>query len=139
MAPLMVELIEEIAERNVELVVETPPPAVEVRIDPQRLPRLFYNLINNAVDELGGGGKVFLRFKVSDHELTIAIQDTGKGIAPEIASKLFQPFATHGKAHGTGLGLSICKKIVEDHNGRIWCDSLPGTGATFSFTLPLQQ
>lgn len=135
--PLVDELSPEIATRKVELVVESPPPSIQLQIDPQRLSRLFYNVINNAVDEMKGGGKIFLRFHTSETELTVSVQDTGKGIAPEIASTLFQPFATHGKAHGTGLGLSICKKIVEDHNGRIWAESVPGQGATFSFALPL--
>jgi signal transduction histidine kinase len=54
-----------------------------------------------------------------------------------VAERLFQPFATHGKAHGTGLGLSICRRIAEDHGGRIWARSAPGQGATFGFSLPL--
>jgi signal transduction histidine kinase len=137
MTPLIDELSPEIATRKVELVVESPPPSIQLQIDPQRLSRLFYNLINNAVVEMRDGGKILLRFRVSETELTVSVQDTGKGIAPEIASTLFQPFATHGKAHGTGLGLSICKKIAEDHNGRIWAESVPGQGATFSFALPL--
>jgi len=57
----------------------------------------------------------------------------------EIADKLFQPFATHGKSHGTGLGLSICKKIVEDHKGRIWTRTEPKRGAIFCFALPLAK
>jgi signal transduction histidine kinase len=139
MTSLADEISDEIEERNVALVVENPPPAVEVLINPPRLSRLFHNLINNAVDETAGGGTIFLRFALSKAELKITIEDTGKGIAPEIAQKLFEPFATHGKAHGTGLGLSICKRIVEDHNGRIWVDSVPGKGAAFSFTLPLER
>ena len=57
-------------------------------------------------------------------------------VAPEIASRLFEPFATHGKTHGTGLGLSICRRIIEDHRGRIFARSEPGRGAVFSFCLP---
>lgn len=139
MTPLAEELSREMAERKVELVLAQPPPAIEVRIDAQRLARLFHNLINNAVDEMCDGGRIFLRFSAGKEELTVAVEDTGQGIAPEIAAKLFQPFATHGKAHGTGLGLSICRKIVEDHDGRIWADSTPGKGATFSFTLPRER
>jgi len=67
------------------------------------------------------------------------VEDTGRGIAPEIAARLFEPFATHGKQNGTGLGLSICKKIVEDHSGKITARSEPGRGATFIFTLPLTR
>lgn len=138
MNPLAEEIRQEIAERGVKLVLENEPPALDVRIEPQRLSRLFYNLLNNAVDEMPDGGKIFLRFVRTDGELRIEVEDTGRGIAPEIAQSLFRPFATHGKAHGTGLGLTICKKIVEDHGGRIWAAaSQPGKGATFSFTLPL--
>ncbi len=138
MNPLAEEIRQEIADRGVKLVLENEPPIVTVRMEPKRLSRLFYNLLNNAVDEMSDGGKIFLRFSPSPHELRIEVEDTGRGIAPEIAQSLFRPFATHGKAHGTGLGLTICKKIVEDHNGRIWAEaSKPGKGATFSFTLPL--
>ncbi|HVS51824.1 MAG TPA: ATP-binding protein [Opitutaceae bacterium] len=138
MNPLADEVRQEIAERGVKLQLGNEPPPVEVRIDPRRLSRLFYNLLNNAVDEMPDGGKIFLRFAAQKNELRIEIEDTGRGIAPEIAQSLFRPFATHGKAHGTGLGLTICKKIVEDHGGRIWAESSqPGKGATFCFTLPL--
>jgi signal transduction histidine kinase len=137
MNPLAEEIRTEIAERGVKLELPAPPPEVDVRVDPQRLSRLFYNLLNNAVDEMPDGGKIFLRFAVESGELRVEVEDTGKGIAPEIAQSLFQPFATHGKAHGTGLGLTICKKIIEDHRGRIWALSAPGKGATFCFTLPL--
>ncbi len=137
MNPLADEIRQEIAERGVKLEVATPPPEIEVRVDTQRLSRLFYNLLNNAVDEISDGGKIFIRFAVENGELRIEVEDTGKGIAPAIAESLFQPFATHGKAHGTGLGLTICKKIVEDHGGEIWALSAPGKGATFCFTIPL--
>lgn len=139
MNPLAEEIRQEIADRGVKLVCETPPPNVDVQIDPKRLSRLFYNLLNNAVDEMPEGGKIFLRFVPSDEELRIDVEDTGNGIAPEMVQSLFKPFATHGKPHGTGLGLTICKKIVEDHGGRIWATSKRGKGATFSFTLPLAK
>ncbi len=141
MAPLAEEIAAEIAPRKVKLVVPSPPPTATVRFEPQRLSRLFYNLVNNAVDAMPAtGGKITLRFITEPAHLRIEVEDSGKGIAPEIAQKLFEPFATHGKAHGTGLGLSICRKIAEDHGGRIWADaSAPrGRGALFCFTLPLE-
>jgi signal transduction histidine kinase len=138
MMPLAEELRTEMAPRQVELVLPAPPPSMPVRLDPRRFPRLFYNLCHNAADEMRGGGTIYLRFEVTPAELRVSVEDTGKGIAPEIAATLFQPFATHGKAHGTGLGLSICKKIVEDHGGQISARSEPGRGATFTFTLPLR-
>ena len=139
MTPLAEEIRLEIAERGIKLELTAPPPDVGVRIEPQRLSRLFYNLLNNAVDEMPDGGKIFLRFAVDGRDLRIEVEDTGRGIAPEIARSLFQPFATHGKTRGTGLGLSICKRIVEDHGGSISARSAPGRGATFVFTLPLAQ
>lgn len=131
------ELQLDVAGRDVTLVLADPLPEVEVRVQAARLARLVHNLVNNAVDAMPDGGKIFLRAAVDAAALRIEVEDTGGGIAPEMARQLFQPFATHGKEHGTGLGLSICKKIIEDHGGRIWATSAPGKGATFSFTLPL--
>jgi len=108
-------------------------------LDPKRLRRVFYNLIYNATDALSNGGKIIVRIFPAENELITEVEDTGPGIAPEIADQLFQAFATFGKAHGTGLGLSICKKIVEDHHGRIWARNEPGRGAIFSVALPLTQ
>ena len=133
------EVSSELAQRGVELVIENPPPSVPVRIEPQRLSRLFYNLLSNAADEMKDGGKITLRFKKARGELQVEVQDSGRGIAPELADSLFKPFATFGKPHGTGLGLTICRRIAEDHGGRIWATSVPGKGATFSFTLPLAR
>lgn len=132
------DLQHDVAARDVTVVLANPPPSVEVQLQPTRYARLFYNLVNNAVDAMSDGGKVFIRSAVEDAEVRIEVEDTGPGIAPEMARQLFQPFTTHGKAHGTGLGLSICKKIAEDHGGRLWATSAPGKGATFAFTLPLR-
>lgn len=134
--PVLAELADELVAREIVLEVPTPPPAVELRIDPTRLSRVLFNLVGNAVDVLPRGGRIIVRFALESAKLRFDVEDTGPGIAPAIALQLFQPFATHGKAHGTGLGLSICKKIVEDHAGRIWVTSPPGRGATFSVSLP---
>jgi signal transduction histidine kinase len=116
-----------------------PPPSVDLPIDPKRLRRVFHNLIHNATDAMPRGGTVFVRFLKENNELITEIEDTGSGIAPEIANTLFEAFATFGKEHGTGLGLSICKKIIEDHQGRIWARNQPGRGAVFAFALPLPK
>jgi signal transduction histidine kinase len=114
-------------------------PSVTVCLDPRRLRRVFFNLIHNATDAMPDGGKVFLRFVAGPSEVITEIEDSGPGIAPEIADNLFQAFATYGKAHGTGLGLSICKRIIEDHHGRIWTRKEPGRGAIFCFSLPVEK
>ena len=136
---LVTELREEIAAHHVTLELANPPPEIEVSIEPNRLARVFYNLVHNAVEAMPAGGKITLHFLVKGRELRVDVSDTGSGIAPGIAKKLFEPFATHGKAQGTGLGLSICKRIVEDHGGRIWALSGSGKRATFSFTLALPK
>jgi len=117
---------------------DDPPPGL-VRLNARRLSRVFYNLVHNATDVMLNGGKIFLRFHADENEIVTEIEDNGPGIAPEIAGQLFQNFVTFGKSHGTGLGLSICKKIVEDHGGRIWVRNKPNRGAIFCFALPLAK
>ncbi|MDR3405985.1 MAG: cyclic nucleotide-binding domain-containing protein [Chthoniobacter sp.] len=126
----------EAAEKAVKLVFDLPPAGVLLALDRSRLLQVFYNLVNNAIDMMPAGGAITLRFSVHDNEIVTELEDTGPGLAPEIQARLFQPFATHGKSHGTGLGLSICKRIIEDHHGRIHARGEPGRGAVFSFTLP---
>jgi signal transduction histidine kinase len=130
------EIRAEARERHVNVDCENDPPNVALALDRKRLLHVLFNLINNAIDMMPEGGRITLRFAVGDTEVTTEVEDTGPGIAPEIAARLFEPFATHGKTHGTGLGLSICKRIIEDHRGRILARSEPGRGAIFSFILP---
>jgi signal transduction histidine kinase len=136
---LLDELVPETALKSTTIELENPPPSVELLIHPKRLRRVFYNLVHNATEAMPAGGKVVLRFRVTDTEVITEIEDAGRGIAPEIAEHLFEAFATHGKAHGTGLGLSICKRIVEDHQGWISAHNNPGHGAVFSFGLPRRK
>jgi signal transduction histidine kinase len=131
------ELQQETEIKGIRLQLASQPPSVKVALDPKRLRRVFVNLIHNATDVMSEGGNIYLRFEWDDTGVITEVEDTGPGIASEILDRLFQAFATHGKVHGTGLGLSICKKIVEDHGGRIWARNEPHRGAIFSFALPL--
>ncbi len=135
--PLIEELRTELQARSVQLVTANEPPSVMVSIDPRRLTHVFHNLVNNACDAMPEGGTLTVRFQQTDQEMETSVQDSGKGIAPEIASRLFEAFATYGKPSGTGLGLSICKRIIDDHRGRISARNTDAGGAVFSFTLPL--
>ncbi len=137
--PLLEEIRADTQLKNVSVEAPAPPPGVLVPLDPKRLRRVFFNLIGNATDAMSDGGKIFVRFRTDGAELVTEIEDTGPGIAPEIADKLFEAFATYGKAHGSGLGLSICKKIIEEHRGRIWVQNQPGRGAVFGFALPVAK
>jgi signal transduction histidine kinase len=70
-------------------------------------------------------------------ELVITVRDTGKGIAQDALPHVFERYFTTERGHqGAGLGLHIAKRLVETHGGRIWAESEPGKGSSFSFTLP---
>ena len=133
------ELRPELQDKKVSLACQNPPPPVIVGMDPKRLAHVFSNLLHNAVDAMPDGGSVDLIFHVTPEEIVTEIQDTGAGLPEEILPRLFEAFATFGKAKGTGLGLSICKKIIEDHRGWIKAGNEPGRGAVFRFGLPVRR
>lgn len=136
---LLSDVRPELEQHSVAVECESPPPNVVLLVDPQRLTHVFYNLIHNSVDAMPAGGRILFRFHVNEKELVTEVEDTGKGIPEPMQARLFEAFQTHGKTQGTGLGLSICKKIIEDHNGRIEARNVPEGGALFSFSLPLAR
>jgi signal transduction histidine kinase len=137
--PLIDELKIECQFKNVNLVLENQPPKIQVHLVPQRLSRVFYNLVHNAMDAMPQGGKITLRFYLDENKLITEVEDTGPGIPKDVLEHLFEPFYTFGKAHGTGLGLSISKRIIEDHGGNIWGKNAQNGGALFGFYLPIKQ
>lgn len=111
--------------------------------DRDRLIQVMINLLSNAV-KFTHTGQVTCLLGLEDHHLLIQIQDTGKGIPEEDLDEVFSKFhqvkgTTREGYKGTGLGLPICRNIVEHHSGRIWAQSTPGEGSTFSFTLPVLE
>jgi signal transduction histidine kinase/DNA-binding response OmpR family regulator len=108
--------------------------------DRDRLVQVVINLISNSV-KFTDAGSVTCRAERRGDEVVVSVRDTGLGIAPADQPKVFERFKQVGdtltdKPKGTGLGLPICKEIVEHHGGRIWVESEPGRGSTFSFSLP---
>jgi signal transduction histidine kinase len=87
------------------------------------------------------GGRIDVSARVHDEVAEIGVTDTGVGIAPDDQEAVFEEFRQVGaadkKVEGTGLGLALSRKFIELHGGRIWVKSEPGTGSTFTFTLPL--
>ncbi|MEO8508376.1 MAG: ATP-binding protein, partial [Betaproteobacteria bacterium] len=87
------------------------------------------------------GGRVDVTAARADYGILVAVKDTGIGIAAEDLEAVFEEFRQVGahytsKQEGTGLGLALTRRFVELHGGRIWAESTPGTGSTFSFTIP---
>jgi len=136
---LLEEIRPEAALKSASVELDSALPEGKVLLDPKRLRRVFHNLIHNATDAMPRGGKVLFRFIPNKTEVVTEIEDSGPGIAPEIADQLFEAFATHGKAHGTGLGLSISKQLVERMGGKMGVTSTPGEGSTFWFTAELEK
>ncbi len=109
--------------------------------DQDRLIQVIINLISNAV-KFTDSGSVTCSARLRGDDLVVSVIDSGIGIATTDQPKVFEKFKQVGdtltdKPKGTGLGLPICKEIVEYHGGKIWVESAPGRGSTFSFTLPI--
>ena len=123
--------------------LQLPPAGLWVEGDPVRLEQVVSNLIDNAIKYSPEGGTISVTVQSSEAEAVVSVRDPGTGITREDAAGLFQryfrtPSAGEQQVRGLGLGLYICRDIVEQHGGRIWVQSEPGEGSTFSFALPLQ-
>ncbi len=109
--------------------------------DGPRLEQVVLNLMTNATKFTPKGGSITLKARKQDTRLVIEVQDTGVGISKEEQSSLFKPYsrlsADRQRHPGLGLGLALAKQVVELHGGKIWVESEPGKGSTFSFSLPL--
>jgi two-component system sensor kinase FixL len=106
-------------------------------VDKVQIQQVLLNLIRNAIESMQDASRrelVISSILMEENMLLISVSDTGTGIAPEIASQLFQPFVTT-KRHGMGVGLSISRTIIEGHGGRIWVESNPDGGTVFRFTV----
>ena len=120
-----------------KVLLDVPPDVPLIHADPARLDRVFGNLIGNAF-KYGGPSPVSIRARSDDGLVTIAVSDQGPGIPPEDQSRIFDRFfrGNGQRSEGLGLGLYITRLLVEAHGGRIWVESEPGRGTTFSFTVP---
>ena len=109
-----------------------------LKVDSDKIKRVFINLIKNAIDAMPNGGKLTIASKqVNDSAWKSLFSDTGTGINDEIMPKLFSPLFTT-KAQGMGFGLAICKRIIEAHGGKITVKTAKGKGTTFTVTLPIE-
>jgi signal transduction histidine kinase len=138
-----VALVKERAARHgIALQVDVDPRLGELMGDERKIKQVVLNLLSNAVKFTPEGGRISLKASGRDGAVEIAVTDTGIGIAPEDQAAIFEEFRQVGsdetrKQEGTGLGLTLAKKFVELHGGRLWVESEPRRGSTFTFTLPV--
>jgi signal transduction histidine kinase len=130
-------------EAELEVILDVAADIPPCRFDPEKIYRVYLNLIENAI-KFSPGGVIRVGAGVVDGELEGSVSDQGVGIPPDMLEAIFQPFRqadasptrTYG---GVGLGLAICRHLVELHGGRIWAESERGGGATIRFRLPCNE
>jgi signal transduction histidine kinase len=107
-----------------------------INVDLGRFTRVLSNLIKNAREAMPDGGILKLSIDLVHEQVVIRITDTGCGIPPEVLSRLFEPFVTHGKSHGTGLGMAMAKSVIEAHGGKISVGTIEDRGTTVDIRIP---
>ncbi len=147
----LIELVNEVIDvfstrtdsSGIELISSIPSQYPEIYADRDKLKQVFINLVSNALKYNQKGGHIEISTNSIDGEHHIIVKDDGLGMSSETVQHLFEKFyraqKTEEKVQGTGLGLSICKKIIENHNGRISVTSTQGIGTEFEFWLPLKH
>lgn len=131
-------------EKKQQITVESDDAPIIAAVNHEKIWRVFNNLIVNAIKFSYVGGLIFVSIKVltGTRKILISIADNGMGIPDSDKDRIFEMFTT-AKRPGTegeqpfGLGLSISKRIIENHNGRLWFESSAGYGTTFYIELPL--
>ncbi len=128
-------------QKDLRVRLELPEAIPRVRGNETRLRQMFDNLIGNAIKYTPPAGKIVVRIVHEEDQILIQIEDNGIGIPaadqPYIFDKLYRASNVPKRAAGTGLGLSIVRSIVDGHRGRIWADSTPGQGSTFTIVFPV--
>jgi signal transduction histidine kinase len=130
------------ANKKLAFRIDMPKDLAAGRGDERRLTQVLLNLVGNAI-KFTDRGSVTIKASAEKGDYALTVQDTGPGISEADQAKLFQEFqqadnSTTKSKGGTGLGLAISKRIVEMHGGRIWVESKPGQGSTFSLTIPIK-
>ncbi len=141
---LTVELLEyRLKRHDVELIRDRPDALPLVEADPELMKEVFVNLIVNACEAMGEGGRIFIEETESVADwgapaVRVELRDTGPGIPEEAQQEILEPFHTT-KTHGTGLGLFISARIIREHGGQLDLHSAEDRGATFIIVLPVAE
>ncbi len=130
-------------QKGLQLDVKIASPLPAIRGNPLRLRQMLENLIVNAIKYTPSGGQIEISLYPQDSQVVFKISDTGPGIPPEEQSRIFEKFYrasnVAAESSGFGLGLAIVKSIVENHQGRVWVESVLGKGTTFYVVLPAER
>jgi signal transduction histidine kinase len=127
--------------RQVRLAAMVDDDVPTVRCEPEKIERVLYNLLTNALRHTPSDGSIAIVVEPRPDEVQVTVEDTGDGLTPEAARRMFERFWRGDPARsrdrgGAGLGLAIARGLVEAHGGRIWAESSRAGGARVSFTLP---
>ena len=131
------------SEQNLVMEIETDGKISPAAGDRDKIHQVLVNLVGNSFKFTQSGGRVSISVRLKDNMVEVGIEDTGIGIAKEDQERIFQKFGrvegslVISKIGGTGLGLYLSKQYIEMHGGKIWFESEPGKGSTFTFSLPL--
>lgn len=136
------ELRERASDQQITLRTEVSDSLPEFACDAEQFERAIINLVENAIKFTPGGGMVTVRAHDNHDALIFEVQDTGVGIEKDLQSRVFDRFYRanqKGTEHvsGSGLGLSLVKAVVENHRGKVWLESEPGSGTTFFVSIPI--
>jgi signal transduction histidine kinase len=128
--------------RHVTLEAHYDDGAAQVRCAPDKVERVLFNLVTNALRHTPSDGSVAVLVEPRDEEVQVTVEDTGEGLPVDAARRIFDRFwrgdaaRSPARGGGAGLGLAIARGLVEAQGGRIWAEDRPGGGARVSFTLP---
>jgi signal transduction histidine kinase len=135
-----VALMRERATRGgISLRLDVDASAGEIEADERKLKQVLFNLLSNAVKFTHSGGHIEVSARGDGGEVVVSVRDDGVGIDAADQARIFEEFQQAGTSQlqeGTGLGLALSRRFVELHGGRLWVESEPGKGSTFTFTLP---
>jgi two-component system NtrC family sensor kinase len=133
----------QITDKKLDLQLNLPKDIPQMRVNPIRMRQMLDNLIGNAIKYTPSGGEITIKVEVQNEQVILRISDTGPGIPPAEQPHIFEKFYRASNVPkgvgGSGLGLSIVKSIVDNHQGRIWVESLLGQGSSFTVVLPLYK
>jgi len=126
---------------NIEVVTDLAPNLPTVVADPTQMEQVFLNLFVNACEAMPEGGRLSIasRYDTAQQEVTVAVGDTGHGMAPETLGRIFEPFYSTKDGKSSGLGLAVSWGIVQQHGGRLEAESQEGQGSTFRVVMPVAQ